>query len=57
MGSLRSVLRAEAIPVEDGVPSDEALFDLVGDSRFVLIGEPSARDALEPIREVERRGQ
>ncbi|MEU0967044.1 erythromycin esterase family protein [Streptomyces sp. NPDC005917] len=36
-----AVIRAEAMPVEDGVPSDDALFDLVGDARFVLIGEAS----------------
>lgn len=36
-----SVIRTEAVPVRDGVPSDEALFDLVGDARLVLIGEAS----------------
>ncbi|MCW2885468.1 MAG: hypothetical protein QOE54_6779 [Streptosporangiaceae bacterium] len=36
-----AVIRFEAVPVEDGVPSDETLFDLVGDARFVLIGEAS----------------
>ena len=35
------VIRSEALPVEDGVPSDEALFDLVGDAHLVLIGEAS----------------
>jgi hypothetical protein len=34
-----SVIRAEAIPVEDGVSADGALFALVGDAHFVLIGE------------------
>jgi erythromycin esterase-like protein len=34
-------IRAAAQPVTDGVPADEALFDLVGDARFVLIGEAS----------------
>jgi erythromycin esterase-like protein/predicted phosphoribosyltransferase len=36
-----AVIRAEAVPTEDGVPSDELLFDLVGDARYVLIGEAS----------------
>ena len=36
-----SVIRAAATPVERGVPPDEALFDLVGEARFVLIGEAS----------------
>lgn len=36
-----AVVRAEAAPVDDGVPTDDALFDLVGDARFVLIGEAS----------------
>jgi erythromycin esterase-like protein/predicted phosphoribosyltransferase len=35
------VIRSAAIPTESGVPSDEALFDLVGDAEFVLIGEAS----------------
>ncbi|UVS77359.1 erythromycin esterase family protein [Actinokineospora sp. UTMC 2448] len=35
------VVRACAIPVEGGVPADDVLFDLVGDARFVLIGEAS----------------
>jgi erythromycin esterase-like protein/predicted phosphoribosyltransferase len=35
------IIRAEAAPVEEGVPSDGALFDLVGDAQFVLIGEAS----------------
>jgi erythromycin esterase-like protein/predicted phosphoribosyltransferase len=36
-----AVVRSEAAPVHDGVPPDDALFDLVGDARFVLIGEAS----------------
>jgi erythromycin esterase-like protein/predicted phosphoribosyltransferase len=36
-----AVIRAEAIPVEDGTPADEVLFDLVGDAHLVLIGEAS----------------
>jgi erythromycin esterase-like protein/predicted phosphoribosyltransferase len=36
-----AVVRAEALPVENGLPSDQALFDLVGDAQFVLIGEAS----------------
>jgi erythromycin esterase-like protein/predicted phosphoribosyltransferase len=36
-----AVIRTEAAPVEDGVPDDDALFDLVGDARFVLLGEAS----------------
>jgi erythromycin esterase-like protein/predicted phosphoribosyltransferase len=36
-----AVVRAEAMPAEAGMPADEALFDLVGDARFVLIGEAS----------------
>jgi erythromycin esterase-like protein/predicted phosphoribosyltransferase len=36
-----AVIRSAAIPVDEGVPSDEDLFDLVGDARFVLIGEAS----------------
>jgi erythromycin esterase-like protein/predicted phosphoribosyltransferase len=36
-----AVVRSETIAVEDGVPADAALFDLVGDAHFVLIGEAS----------------
>jgi erythromycin esterase-like protein/predicted phosphoribosyltransferase len=36
-----AVIRAEAVPVEEGAPADDVLFDLVGDARFVLIGEAS----------------
>ena len=36
-----AVIRAEAIPVEEGTPADQVLFDLVGDARLVLIGEAS----------------
>jgi erythromycin esterase-like protein/predicted phosphoribosyltransferase len=34
-------VRSAAVPTEDGVPPDDALFDLVGDAHFVLIGEAS----------------
>jgi erythromycin esterase-like protein/predicted phosphoribosyltransferase len=34
-------VRSVAVPVEDGVPPDDVLFDLVGDAHFVLIGEAS----------------
>lgn len=36
-----AIIRAEAAPVEEGVPSESGLFDLVGDAQFVLIGEAS----------------
>ncbi|WP_248961369.1 erythromycin esterase family protein [Sphaerisporangium perillae] len=36
-----AIIRSEAIPTQDGVPTDDVLFDLVGDARFVLIGEAS----------------
>ncbi|GAA0399229.1 erythromycin esterase family protein [Microbispora corallina] len=36
-----AVLRSELVPTRDGVPSDEVLFHIVGDARFVLIGEAS----------------
>jgi erythromycin esterase-like protein/predicted phosphoribosyltransferase len=36
-----AVIRTEASPVEEGVPSDERLFELVGDAHYVLIGEAS----------------
>lgn len=35
------VIRAEALPVSEGVPSTEALFDLIGDAHYVLLGEAS----------------
>jgi erythromycin esterase-like protein len=35
------VIRAEAVPVQDGTPADDVLFDLVGDAHLVLIGEAS----------------
>jgi predicted phosphoribosyltransferase len=35
------VLRAWAMPVSDGAPHDDALFDLVGDAEFVLLGQAS----------------
>lgn len=34
-------VRSEAVPARGGVPDDAVLFDLVGDARFVLIGEAS----------------
>ncbi|MBX6385381.1 MAG: erythromycin esterase family protein [Microbispora sp.] len=36
-----ATLRAELVPTRGGVPPDEVLFDVVGDARFVLIGEAS----------------
>ena len=36
-----AVIRADAVPVEEGVPADQVLFDLVGDAQLVLIGEAS----------------
>jgi erythromycin esterase-like protein len=33
-----AIIRAEALPVTNGTPADEVLFDLVGDAQFVLIG-------------------
>jgi erythromycin esterase-like protein/predicted phosphoribosyltransferase len=36
-----AVIRAEMLPAEGGVIDDERLFDLVGDARFVLLGEAS----------------
>jgi erythromycin esterase-like protein/predicted phosphoribosyltransferase len=36
-----ALIRAEALLTEEGVPSDDALFDLVGDAHYVLIGEAS----------------
>ncbi|OJY52073.1 MAG: erythromycin esterase [Pseudonocardia sp. 73-21] len=36
-----AVLRAAAVPTRDGVPPDDALFELVGDARIVLLGEAS----------------
>jgi len=36
-----TLIRAAAIPVAEGTPSDEVLFDLVGSARIVLIGEAS----------------
>ena len=35
------VLRVDLLPVDEGVPPDVALFDLVGDAHYVLIGEAS----------------
>jgi erythromycin esterase-like protein/predicted phosphoribosyltransferase len=36
-----TLLRAAAIPVAEGTPGDDVLFDLVGGARIVLIGEAS----------------
>jgi erythromycin esterase-like protein/predicted phosphoribosyltransferase len=36
-----AVVRSEMVPVQDGVPADDRLFDLVGDASLVLIGEAS----------------
>jgi erythromycin esterase-like protein/predicted phosphoribosyltransferase len=36
-----AVIRSEALSTEDGTPDDRLLFELVGDARFVLIGEAS----------------
>jgi erythromycin esterase-like protein len=36
-----AIIRSEAISAEEGVLDDDALFDLVGDARFVLLGESS----------------
>jgi erythromycin esterase-like protein/predicted phosphoribosyltransferase len=33
-----AVIRADALPVEEGAPADHVLFDFVGDARLVLIG-------------------
>lgn len=35
------IVRSGARPAEEGVPDDDALFDLVGDAQFVLLGESS----------------
>lgn len=36
-----AVIRAEASPVEEGMPADQVLSDLVGEAHLVLIGEAS----------------
>jgi erythromycin esterase-like protein/predicted phosphoribosyltransferase len=36
-----AVVRSAAMPVEEGAPARNALFDLVGDAHYVLIGEAS----------------
>jgi erythromycin esterase-like protein len=36
-----AAIRAEAVPVAEGAPADDVLFDLVGDAHLVLIGEAS----------------
>ncbi|MCU1657377.1 MAG: Erythromycin esterase, partial [Pseudonocardiales bacterium] len=52
-----AVVRAEAWPVEEGVPSDDALFDIVGDAHYVLIGEAShgTHDFYEARARITRR--
>ncbi|MDT7656533.1 MAG: hypothetical protein QOF38_1248, partial [Pseudonocardiales bacterium] len=35
------MIRSTAIATDEGVPSDDVLFDLVGDAHFVLLGEAS----------------
>jgi erythromycin esterase-like protein/predicted phosphoribosyltransferase len=57
------VVRRAAMPVREGVPSEETLFDLVGDARLVLIGEAShgthdfyAARAAMTRRLIEQRG-
>jgi erythromycin esterase-like protein/predicted phosphoribosyltransferase len=51
------VIQAAALPTENGVPSDEALFDLVGDAKVVLLGEAShgTRDFYAARAEITRR--
>ncbi|GII21412.1 erythromycin esterase family protein [Planosporangium mesophilum] len=58
-----AVVRADAMQTEEGVPSEEALFDLVGDAHFVCIGEAShgthefyAARAAMTRRLIERKG-
>jgi erythromycin esterase-like protein len=41
IGSTVPAVDSAAIPVENGVPPDDTLFDLVGDAHVVLIGEAS----------------
>ncbi|MEQ7010157.1 erythromycin esterase family protein [Actinopolymorpha sp. B17G11] len=36
-----TAVRSDSLPVEDGVPPDDVLFDLIGDAHLVLIGEAS----------------
>jgi erythromycin esterase-like protein/predicted phosphoribosyltransferase len=52
-----AVVRAEALPVEEGVPSDDALFNLVRDAHYVLIGEAShgTHDFYEARARITRR--
>jgi erythromycin esterase-like protein len=40
-GAGAEAIVAEAVPARHGVPADDALFDLVGDARVVLMGEAS----------------
>ena len=46
------IIRSAALPTENGVPSDDVLFDLVGDATVVLLGEAShgTRDLPRPRR-------
>jgi erythromycin esterase-like protein len=52
-----ALVRSESLPTDSGVPSDEVLFDLVGDARFVLIGEAShgTHDFYEARAQMTRR--
>jgi erythromycin esterase-like protein len=57
------IIRAEAMPTEDGTPADDVLFDVVGDAQLVLIGEAShgtsefyAARAAMTRRLIEQRG-
>ena len=62
-----AIIRAEAAPVEEGVPSDGALSDLVGDAQFGRVSSWNLRDqhmagtldalAGRPLRRCARRGQ
>ncbi|MCU1352352.1 MAG: Erythromycin esterase [Acidimicrobiales bacterium] len=51
------VIRAELLPVTDGVPDDAVLFDLVGDAHLVLLGEAShgTRDFYDARARMTRR--
>jgi erythromycin esterase-like protein/predicted phosphoribosyltransferase len=52
-----AVIRAAALPTENGVPSDDVLFDLVGDAHVVLLGEAShgTRDFYAARADITRR--
>ncbi len=51
------MIRLAALPTENGVPSDEVLFDLVGDATVVLLGEAShgTQDFYATRAEITRR--